>query len=87
MSGRGGYRGQQQQQSEEEMVMQNMMIKLTLSINRQCFTECVSSFKEEKLASGEISCIQSCAKRQSGAFNAMNDIGQQLQAKGGAAMF
>ena len=86
MSGRGG-RGGYGQQNEEEMVMQGMMIKLTMSINKQCFSECVSSFSEDKLSQKESTCIGSCAKRQSGAFAAMNDIGQQLQTKGGAGIF
>lgn len=81
MSYRGGNRGGR---NEEEEVMQAMLIKMTMSINKQCFTECVSSFKDEKLAPAEQACIQQCAKRHSGAFTAMNDISQQLAAKGGA---
>ena len=64
--------------------MQSMLIKMTMSINKQCFSECVSNFKDDKLSSSESTCIESCAKRQSGAFQAMNDISQQLQSKGGA---
>ena len=52
--GRGGYKPQQ---SEEEMVMQAMMIKFTLSINRQCFLECVNKFNEDKLTQAESTCI------------------------------
>jgi hypothetical protein len=59
-----------------------MMIKLTMSINKQCFSECVSSFREEQLTNSEQSCIKQCASRHSGAFAAMNDISQQLAAKG-----
>ena len=77
--GRGGYN----QRSEEEQVMGAMMIKLTMSINKQCFTECVNSFREEALTASEKTCIGQCAARQSGAFAAMNDISQQLSAKGG----
>ena len=55
-----------------------MLIKMTMSINKQCFLECVNSFKEEHLAAQEATCIQQCAKRQSGAFQAMNDISAQL---------
>ena len=54
--------------------MQTMLIKMTMSINKQCFVECVNSFKDDRLAPAESSCIESCAKRQSGAFAAMNDI-------------
>lgn len=54
--------------------MQMMLIKMTMSINKQCFNECVSGFKEDKLSGQEVSCIKSCAARQSGAFQAMNDI-------------
>ena len=61
-------------QNEEQDIMQAMMIKMTMSINKQCFQECVSSFKEDKLSSQEANCVASCAKRHSGAFAAMNDI-------------
>ena len=47
----------------------------------------INSFKEDTLSSSEQTCIQSCAKRQSGAFAAMNDISQQLASKGGPGMF
>ena len=70
-------------QNEEQEVMQAMMIKMTMSINKQCFTECVNSFREEALTASEKTCIGQCAARQSGAFAAMNDISQQLSAKGG----
>lgn len=75
--GRGG------RQSEEQEVMQAMMIKMTMSINKQCFEECVTSFSADKLSSQEANCITSCAKRHSGAFSAMNDISQQLAGKQG----
>ena len=68
-------------QSEEENIMQTMMIKMTLSITKQCFMECVSSFRDDKLNGSEINCIKSCANRQSGAFIAMNEIQGQLQGK------
>jgi len=72
--GRGGYSGRNQ----EEEIMQTMLIKMTMSINKQCFVECITSFKEDKLSGSEVNCIQACAKRQSGAFQAMNDIQGQL---------
>ena len=80
MSYRGGRGG-----NDEEAAMQTMMIKMTMSINKQCFSECVSNFKDDRLSSSEQNCIQACAKRQSGAFAAMNDISQQLASKGGAS--
>ena len=70
-------------QTEEQEVMQAMMIKMTLSINRQCFQECITNFSSDKLSPQEANCITSCAKRHSGAFGAMNDISQQLQGKQG----
>ena len=79
--GRGG------RQSEEQEVMQAMMIKMTMSINKQCFEECLTNFSNDKLSSQEANCIGSCAKRHSGAFAAMNDISQQLQGKQGSGMF
>ena len=72
MSFKGGRR------SEEEEVMQSMMIKLTMSINKQCFKECVNNFSTDTLSPGEGQCIRSCAQRQSGAFSAMNDISQVI---------
>lgn len=76
------------QQSEDE-VMQNMMVKMTLSINKQCFNECVKDFGADKLAANEINCITSCAKRHTGAFTAMNDIQGAIVGKqtGGNGMF
>ena len=63
--------------------MQTMMIKLTMSINKQCFSECVNSFREEQLTPSEQTCVRQCASRHTGAFSAMNDISSQLSAKGG----
>lgn len=76
-SGRGG----------EDYIMQSMMIKMTMSINKQCFMECVNNFSSDKLSQQEADCITKCAKRQSGAFMAMNDIQSQLQSKSQGAMF
>ncbi len=70
MSFRGG------RQSAEEEAMQAMLIKMTMSINKQCFAECVTNFNTDTLSQNEQSCIQSCAKRQSAGFAAMNDIQQ-----------
>ena len=74
--GRGGYN----QRSGEEMVMGHVMIKVT---TKQCFTECVNSFREEALTASEKTCITQCAARQSGAFAALTDWGVQLSAKVG----
>lgn len=79
MSGRGSFGGSSR---EEDMVMGSMMVKLTMSINKQCFVECVTSFKEGTLSSSEQGCIKSCAQRQSGAFAAMNDISGELSKRG-----
>ena len=87
MSYRGGRGGYGQQPSGEEYIMQNMILKMTMSINKQCFQECVNNFSDDKLSQNEINCISSCSKRQSGAFMAMNDIQGQLQSKGGQGMF
>ena len=81
-----GGRGNSGARGEEEQVMNAMLIKLTMSINKQCFSECVTNFKEGSLAANEQTCIQACAKRQSGAFAAMNDISGELS-KRGASMF
>jgi len=79
MSFRGG------RKSEEEDVMQSMMIKLTMSINKQCFSECVKDFGTDKLSQGESQCLRGCAQRQSGAFAAMNDLTAQISQKSGGA--
>ena len=71
--------------------MQSMMIKLTMSINKQCFSECVKEFNTDKLSQGEGQCLRGCAQRQSGAFIAMNELTSQITQKsggaGGAGMF
>ena len=77
MSFRGG------RKSEEDDVMQSMMIKLTMSINKQCFSECVKDFSTDKLSQGEGQCLRGCAQRQSGAFVAMNDMSAQITQKSG----
>eukprot|EP00347_Sterkiella_histriomuscorum_P005778 403355307 len=82
MSGYG-----RQAPSSEDYIMQSMMIKMTMSINKQCFMECVNNFSSDKLSQQESTCISQCAKRQSSAFMAMNDIQGQLQSKSGSAMF
>ena len=81
------YRGGRQQVNDEQDIMQAMLIKMTMSINKQCFNECVKDFSADRLAANEISCITGCTKRQSGAFAAMNDIQGQLSGKQGGAMF
>jgi hypothetical protein len=68
-------------QTEEQEVMQAMMIKMTLSINKTCFQECITNFSTDKLSPQEGNCITACAKRHSGAFGAMNDISEQLQGR------
>jgi hypothetical protein len=74
--------------SQEDDIMQTMMIKLTMSINKQCFSECVKDFNTDKLSQGEGQCLRGCAQRQSGAFAAMNDLTAQISQKsGGAGMF
>ena len=67
--------------------MQSMLIKMTMSINKQCFNECVKDFGSDRLSAAEINCITGCSKRHSGAFAAMNDIQGQLSSKQGGAMF
>jgi hypothetical protein len=47
--GRGGYGGAKQ--NDEQEVMQKMLIKMTMSINKQCFEECVTNFSVDKLSS------------------------------------
>ncbi len=59
------------------------MIKMTMSINKQCFSECVNSFREDTLTQQEAACVQQCAKRHAGAFSAMEDIQGQLMGAGG----
>ena len=78
--GRGG-------PSAEEYMMQTMMIKMTMSINQRCFSECVSNFSDSKLSASEINCVSSCAKRHSQTFIAMNDIQGQLASKSQGSMF
>jgi len=87
MSFRGGQQPQRGGRggNPEEEVMQTMMIKLTMSINKQCFNECVTNFGTDTLSQSESSCIRSCATRQSGAFVAMNDLTTQITAKQGGA--
>ena len=46
--GRGGYGGAKQ--NDEQEVMQSMLIKMTMSINKQCFEECVTNFSADKLS-------------------------------------
>ena len=85
MSFRGG------RKSEEEDVMQSMIIKLTLSINKQCFSECLNEFNTENLSQGKGQCLRACEQRLSGAFIAMNELTSQITQKssgaGGAGMF
>ena len=71
----------------EDYIMQTMMIKMTMSINKQCFNECVNNFSSDKLSAQESTCISQCAKRQSGAFMAMNDIQNQLQQRTSGGLF
>ncbi len=54
--GRGG-RGSPQVNDEQE-AMQTMMIRLTMSINKQCFRECVSNFSTDQLSQSESQCIR-----------------------------
>lgn len=73
--GRGGYGGGR---NDEQEIMQIMGMKFTMAIQKTCFTDCVNSFKEDRLTPSEVGCLQSCAKRQSGGFMAMNDIQGQI---------
>ncbi|CDW79298.1 UNKNOWN [Stylonychia lemnae] len=86
MSGYGN-RGGRGGNGAEEYMMQSMMIKMTMSINKQCFNECINSFSDSKLTQSETNCISSCAKRHSGAFMAMNDIQGEMASKSQGGMF
>ena len=73
----------QQIEMKAQMQMQFGMIK-------NCFTDCVVSFREDRLTAKEQTCLQGCAKREIGSFQSMAGIQSQImqrQGMGGGPQF
>ena len=66
-AGRGNPYGGNQR-NDEQIILEKTMMNLTLSVNSQCFRQCVNSFSDDSLSQSEISCLKGCAGRQGGAF-------------------
>ena len=65
--GRGG-------PSSDDMMMQGIMFKVMTQLSKNCFSECVNSFREDKLTASEIKCITSCSTKDATLLESMNDI-------------
>ena len=63
------------------------MMKTVMGINTICFTQCINSFKEDKLTANEIACVKSCSARQEQSMRAMQDIQEGIMQKTGTAHF
>ena len=82
-AGRGNPYGGNQR-NEEQIVMDKMLMNLTLSVNSQCFKQCINAFNDDRLSQSEITCLKGCAGRQGGAFQAMSEVQGVMESKGQA---
>ena len=61
------------QQLMQEMEMKAQM-KMQFAMIKNCFTDCVISFREQGLTQKEKTCLQNCAIRDIGSFQQMGAI-------------
>ena len=71
--------------------MQALEMKMQMKTQNQllnsCFSDCVQSFREESLTSGEKSCLQNCAGRALKTMELFGAAAQQAQGRGGMGQF
>ena len=48
---------------QDQTIFMRYQFKLQNEMMHNCFTDCVNSFSQDSLSSGEKSCIQNCGKR------------------------
>ena len=75
---------------EQEFAMRTEM-GLQFRIIKDCFNDCVQSFKEQSLTQREQSCVKNCALREAGAANTFADLSstimQRSSGMGGGSRF
>ena len=49
-----------------EIFEMKMQMRMQMTLMSDCFGDCVQSFRDTELSSGEKSCLQNCAKRTAG---------------------
>ena len=58
-------------------------MKMQFTMIKNCFTDCVTSFRENQLTQKERGCLQNCAIRDIGSFQQMGAIQEQVMSRGG----
>ena len=51
--------------------MARMEMKMQFATIKHCFTDCINDFRDDALSAREKTCLQNCAARDLGAFQAM----------------
>ena len=68
----------------QQMFEARYQMKLQSTVIESCFNDCVNSFKDDKMSSGEKSCVQNCGTRYMSAFQEFGKVQQQMaQQQGG----
>ena len=68
--------------SMQELEMKAQM-RMQLDVIKQCFGDCINSFKEDQLSGTEKSCVQNCAKRQVSTMMIIGEAQQSVMARQG----
>ena len=63
--------------------MARMEMKMQFATIKNCFTDCVQTFRDDSLNSSEKTCLQNCAMRDLQAFQAMAAIQETMSQRSG----
>ena len=63
--------------------MARMEMKMQFATIKNCFSDCVQSFRDDQLSQNEKQCLQNCATREMQAFMTMASIQGQIQQRMG----
>ena len=67
------------QNSMMQEAMARMEMRMQFATIKNCFTDCVTNFRDDALTGGEKQCLQNCATRDLQAFQAMASIQNTIQ--------
>ena len=66
----------------QEMEMKAQM-RMQFAMIKSCFTDCVTSFRDDQLSANEKKCLQNCALREINTFQLMAQTQQTMMSRGG----
>ena len=66
----------------QELEMKSQM-KMQFAMIKNCFTDCVSSFRDEALSAKEKTCLGNCAIREINSFQQMGAMQEKMMSRSG----